>query len=64
MNFEEPNWDESETPLLSSWKNPFIPLSDRLLIADGAIAFRDSVIQNLRNQLKIAEQSLLKAEDV
>ena len=48
---QEPDWTDSETGLLECWKNRLHPMSDRLLMADGAIAFRDKIIANLRSQL-------------
>lgn len=32
---QEPDWSESDTGQLELWKNPLIPMRDRLLIADG-----------------------------
>lgn len=55
--FKEPNWAESETGLCELWKNPLLDPSERLLIADGAIAFRDAVIKNLREQIKQLRES-------
>ncbi len=46
------DWSESKTLPSELWKNPMFSIEDRLLIADGVIAFRDRVIENLRNQLK------------
>lgn len=34
------------------WKNPLIPMQERLQIADGAIAFRDGIIQNLDEEVE------------
>lgn len=45
------DWTNSETGLLECWKNPLHSMSDRLRMADGAIAFRDKTIANLRSQL-------------
>lgn len=47
----EPDWSNSETLLTEAWKNPFIPVDQRFLIADGAIAWRNRVIANLRERL-------------
>lgn len=47
----EPDWSNSETLLTEAWKNPFIPVNQRFLIADGAIAWRNRVIANLRERL-------------
>jgi uncharacterized membrane protein YccC len=47
----QPDHTGSETPELSMWKNPLISMQERLQIADGAIAFRDGTINNLRAQL-------------
>lgn len=63
---QEPDWTNSETGLLECWKNPLHPMPDRLQMADGAVAFRDKTIANLRlqiasyqsaQQLPTAEQS-------
>lgn len=43
---------DSGTAEIEMWKNPLLSKADRLCIADGAIAFRDKIIRNLRNQLK------------
>lgn len=48
---EEPDWSDSETLLSECWKNPHQTMQDRLLMADGAVSFRDKVIANLRDQL-------------
>lgn len=53
----EPDWSDSKTLLSECWKNPLHPMSDRLLMADGAVAFRDAVISNLRKRLKAAHES-------
>lgn len=34
------------------WKNPLLPIEERIEIADGAIAWRNDVIANLRKQLE------------
>lgn len=47
----QPEWTNSETSPFELWKNPSFGLTVQLEIADGAIAFRDKVIQNLRNQI-------------
>ncbi|MNQ38143.1 hypothetical protein D3C85_517070 [compost metagenome] len=46
------DWSNSKTGQSELWKNPLIPIEERLLIADGAIAFNREVISNLRNQIK------------
>lgn len=51
------DWSRSKTGN-EMWKNPFIPIENRLLICDGAISFRDEVIKNLRNQIKQIEKEL------
>lgn len=51
-----PDWDESPTAVGELWKNPLFTNADNLLIADGAIAWRDQVIANLRQQLKEAKK--------
>lgn len=50
--YTEPSWADSKTPELSMWKNPLIPMNERLEIADGAVRWRDEVIANLRRQLQ------------
>lgn len=54
----EPEWEDSETSASELWKNPLIPMEDRLVIADGAIHFRDKVIRQLREKIKTLETSL------
>jgi hypothetical protein len=49
---QEPDWSTSKTLLSELWKNPLFSMTDRLLMADGAIRYRDEIIANLRNQLK------------
>lgn len=49
---KEPNWENSETLESCCWKNPLFPMADRLEMADGAVAWRDRCITNLRSQLK------------
>lgn len=44
----EPDWTESATLDSEAWKNPLLSKNDRLQIADGAVAWRDEVICNLR----------------
>jgi len=53
----EPDWSSSKTLLSEMWKNPSIPMPERLQIADGAVRFRDEVIANLRQQLASASPS-------
>ena len=53
--FKEPDWSESKTLISELWKNPMIPMNERLVIADGAIAFYKEVIANLRKKLKETE---------
>jgi hypothetical protein len=55
----EPNWTESKTGDCEIWKNPLIPMNDRLEIADGAIRFRDEQLDRLRAEN--AAQALLIA---
>jgi hypothetical protein len=53
----EPNWDDSETSINELWKNPAYSMADRLRMADGAVAFRDKTIKNLRNLInRMTEQ--------
>src|ERR1700688_5047480 len=33
------------------WQNPLYPVEERLEMAEGAIAFRDKIISNLRGQI-------------
>jgi hypothetical protein len=47
----EPDWSDSETQPSELWKNPLLDKTQRLLMADGAVHFRDQVIENLRVQL-------------
>ena len=58
---KEPDWEGSETLPSESWKNPLLTFQDRLLIADGAYAFQDKVIKNLRTRIKSLEVQLAKA---
>lgn len=51
-----PDWSESPTAGGELWKNPLFTNADNLLIADGAIAWRDQVIANLREQLAAAKK--------
>lgn len=51
-----PDWKDSQTAASEVWKNPLFTNADNLLIADGAIAWRDEVIANLRQQLKEAKK--------
>lgn len=50
-----PDWTDSETLISEIWKNPLISLSERLLIADGAIAYQRKIIDNLRSKIKSEE---------
>lgn len=54
---QEPDWTQSETLATELWKSPLHDLQSRLLMADGAIAFRDKVIANLRSQLAEATKN-------
>lgn len=47
----EPDWSNSKTLESEVWKNPLLPMPERLQIADGAVRFRNDVIANLRAQL-------------
>jgi hypothetical protein len=51
----EPDFSKSKTLLSELWKNPLYSLQDRLLMADGAVSFRDEVIANLRKQQEQGE---------
>lgn len=55
---KEPDWKDSETLPSESWKNSLLTFQDRLLIADGAYAFQDKVIKNLRTRIKQLESEL------
>lgn len=55
-----PDWSHSETPIGSVWKSPLFPNHVNLEVADGAIHFRDQVIQNLRQQLKELEKTSIE----
>lgn len=48
----EPDWADSKTLPSEMWKNPLIPMNERLEIADGAVRFREEIIANLRRQLQ------------
>lgn len=48
----EPDWRNSRTATHEVWKNPMFTVTDRLSMADGAVAFRDKTIANLRTQRK------------
>lgn len=52
IDFTEPDLKDSNTLLSESWKNPLIPVSDRLQIVDEAVDFRNKVIDNLRKQIE------------
>ena len=54
----EPDWSTSETGM-EFWKNPYIPMRERLLIADGAIAYRT---QCARQQIESLEQKVKELE--
>ncbi len=53
---EFPAFEDSKTGPHEAWKNPLAPIAENLEIADGAIAFRDGIIANLRAQLAKAQQ--------
>ena len=48
---QEPDWSDSKTLPTELWKNRMYSTSDRLLMADGAVAFEREVNANLRKQL-------------
>lgn len=56
---EEPDWSNSRTLLSEPWKNLLTPMKERLLIADGAVAFRNDVIKNLQRHLQFRVDNLL-----
>ncbi len=47
-----PDWTNSKTNHLELWKNPLLPINERLEIADGVIANQQTQIDRLRNQLQ------------
>lgn len=47
----EPDWSKSKTIPGEGWKNPLLPMNDRLLWADGAIHLRDQQIIKLERKL-------------
>lgn len=49
---QEPDWSKSETLQTELWKSRFYSLAERLVMADGAVAFERKVVENLRSQLK------------
>lgn len=57
------DWTDSKTPDLELWKNPLISCEDALEIADGAIAFRNEIIKNLRNKVKELDDLLTSASE-
>lgn len=59
---KEPDWEFSETLPSESWKNPLLTFQDRLLIADGAYAFQEKVIKNLRTRIKVLEAELKRVK--
>jgi hypothetical protein len=48
---QELDWSDSKTLPTELWKNRMYSTSDRLLMADGAVAFEREVNANLRKQL-------------
>ena len=61
VNYREsdyPYWTNSETGTLELWKSHLNTPIDNLIIADGAIAWRDKVIKNLRGQLRQSDEVL------
>lgn len=48
----QPDWTNSKTDRLVLWKNPLLPINERLEIADGVIANQQTQIDRLRNQLQ------------
>ena len=59
---KEPDWSSSETLLSEPWKNPLTPMDERLVIADGAVAFLNGVINNLRAQLEEAMKDVARVD--
>lgn len=55
---QEPDWEFSETLVSKSWKNHLLTFQYRLLIADGAYAFQEKVISNLRTRIRQLEAEL------
>jgi len=46
------DWSNSATMPTELWKNRLYSIADRLQMADGAVAYERSVVQNLREQLE------------
>ena len=59
---QEPDWSESKTDPSSVWKIPHRPMSERLLKADHAIAFRNEHIEYLKEKLAELRQAIAEAE--
>lgn len=53
-----PDWSSSNTLPTELWKNPMLPITDRLLIADGAVFGHKTVADRLRKRLEEAENNL------
>lgn len=47
-----PDWTNNKTNHLELWKNPLLPINERLEIADGVIANQQTQIDRLRTQLQ------------
>lgn len=56
---QEPDWTESESGPLELWKNPLIPMRDRLLMADGGYHYMRMSHQKVCRRL----QETVKASD-
>jgi hypothetical protein len=50
---QEPDWSNSKTGPLELWKNPMYSMQDRLIMADGAIAFLNKI--NIKQENRIFE---------
>lgn len=57
MNNPKIDWSNSQTSPTDLWKNELLTIEDRLLIADGAVAWHREVIKNLRKQLEECRSS-------
>lgn len=60
----QPDFSQSETPASEIYKSQLFPLNERLEMADGAVAFRDKVIENLRRQDERRVTRGLSDEDI
>jgi hypothetical protein len=61
---QEPDFSNSETLLMEPWKNPLCPVAERLVMADGAVAFERKVNANLRERLAAQPAPVQEPEQV